>query len=274
MIEPVVAMEGLASPMEINFPFRVHNVTPANVWITAQLVAPPAGWANWGEQQMGAALASGASDYCLYSTPTRIKPVTNTEENVTLRITYYSDAYITEINHEDVAYSFTYVDFDDVGYNVVDEDTFELDVEGWIAKQWILGGTISRSTSYSRTGTASLKAINASESAQMASAKEFTIANLTRAFFRAWVYVYTTVVADKFFLWLITDASNLSAKRVIPIPLSVAPRGGSEIMQQWLCIGGKLPVNGTYEVQLLGNTEYKASGSIYVYMDDVKVVES
>ena len=273
MIEPVVAMEGLASPMEINFPFKVHNVTPANVWITAQLVAPPAGWANWGEQQMGAALASGASDYCLYSTPTRTKPVTNTEENVTLRITYYSDAYITEINHEDVAYSFTYVDFDDVGYNVVDTDTFEVDVEGWASRRWISGTLLSRSTTYSRTGVASLKALVVGANAYSSAHKAFTIANLTRAFFRAWVYVDATVVTDKLYLWLVTDTENLSGKRVVPLPLSGAPRGGSEIMKQWICIGGKLPVNGSYDVELVGRAEF-VSASRSIYVDDVKVVES
>jgi len=268
----VIPMEGLAAPMPIQFPFKAVNRTAATVYVGVQLVTPPAGWANYAEQQCGTLLV-GIEDYFLFSTPTRTKPATNTTENVTLRVTYYSDAYITEINHDDIVYTFTYVDFDDVGYNVVDEDTFEVDLEGWTKVDEATGVSVSsltRSTTLSRTGVASMRHSGLSARYFTYATKSFTIANLTRAFIRVWVY-FDMATNDELVLEIITDALNVSQRRVLPISMDAVPKCGSEICKQWICFAAKLPVNGTYEVRLRGRGEY---GAMYIYYDDIKVVES
>jgi len=266
----VIPMEGLAAPMPIQFPFKAVNRTAAQVYVGVQLVAPPAGWASYAEQQCGT-LAAKTEDYFLFSTPTRTKPATNTTENVTLRVTYYSDAYITEINHDDITYTFTYVDFDDAGYNVVDEDTFEVDLEGWEAVDDEAGaGALARSTTLSRTGVASMKHSSIDTREFVYIKKSFTIANLTRAFIRIWAY-FDMDSTDELVLEIITDALNVSQRRVLPISMDAVPKCGSEICKQWICFAAKLPVNGTYEVRLRARGEY---GTIVIYYDDIKVVES
>jgi len=263
-------MEGLAAPMPIQFPFKAVNRTAATVYVSAQLVAPPAGWANYAEQQCGTLLV-GIDDFFLFSTATRTKPATNTTENVTLRVTYYSDAYITEINHDDITYTFTYVDFDDAGYNVVDLDTFETDLEGWTLVNEVTTITsLARATTVSRTGVASMRHLFGASKLYGYATKSFTIANLTRAFIRVWAY-FDMATTDEFVLEIITDALNASQKRVLPISMDAAPKCGSEICKQWICFAAKLPVNGTYEVRLRGRNE---AGSMYIYYDDIKVVES
>ena len=267
----VIPMEGLAAPMPIQFPFKAVNRTAATVYVGVQLIAPPAGWANFAEQQCGT-LLTGIEDYFLFSTPTRTKPATNTTENVTLRVTYYSDAYITEINHDDIVFTFTYVDFDDAGYNVVDLDTFEVDLEGWEEVEDEAGaGALIRSTTLSRTGVASMRHAGIGVQEFVYIKKSFTIANLTRAFIRIWVY-FDMDATEELVLELITDALNISQRRVLPISMDAVPKCGSEICKQWICFAAKLPVNGTYEVRLRQRGE---SGSPYAtYYDDIKVVES
>lgn len=268
----VIPMEGLAAPMPIQFPFKAVNRTAATVYVSAQLVAPPAGWANYAEQQCGTLLV-GIDDFFLFSTATRTKPATNTTENVTLRVTYYSDAYITEINHDDITYTFTYVDFDDAGYNVVDLDTFETDLEGWTDVDEATGtgyNTLRRSTTLSRTGVASMTHGDFGVNQYSYAKKSFTIANLTRAFIRIWAY-FDMATTDELVLEIITDALSVSQKRVLPISMDATPKCGSEICKQWICFAAKLPVNGTYEVRLRGRCE---SGNMDIYYDDIKVVES
>jgi len=266
----VIAMEGLAAPMPIQFPFKAVNRTAATVYVSAQLVTPPVGWADYAEQQCGTLLV-GIEDYFLFSTPTRTKPATNTTENVTLRVTYYSDAYITEINHDDITYTFTYVDFDDVGYNVVDLDTFEVDLEGWTAVNEAGAIALARSTTISRTGVASMKQYSVGANEFGYATKSFTIANLTRAFIRFWVY-FDQDTTEEQVLEIITDALNLSQRRVLPISMDAVPKCGSEICKQWICFAAKLPVNGTYEVRLRARGDI--GSPLATYFDDIKVVES
>jgi len=267
-------MEGLATPMPIKFPFKAVNRTAATVYVGVQLVTPPAGWANYAEQQCGT-LGVGSEDYFLFSTPTRTKPVTNTTENVTLRVTYYTDAYITEINHDDITYTFTYVDFDDAGYNVVDEDTFEVNLEGWSASpQAMFTGSplLVRSTVRSRTGVASMLLYSINDKGEIGYAKKsFTIGAVTRAFIRIWMW-FDMDSSEELIFEIITDPYNVSQKRVLPIGMDASPKCGSEICKQWICVAAKLPVNGTYEVRLRQRTEYASPAGIN--FDDIKVVES
>ena len=266
----VIPMEGLAAPMPIQFPFKAVNRTAATVYVGVQLITPPAGWANYAEQQCGTLLVT-IEDYFLFSTATRTKPATNTTENVTLRVTYYSDAYLTEINHDDITYTFTYVDFDDVGYNVVDLDTFEVDLEGWEKVEETGSTDLARRTTHSRTGVASMKQYSVGTREFAYATKSFTIANLTRAFVRIWVY-FDQDATEEQVLELIIDALNVSQKRVLPISMDYLPKCGSEICRQWICFAAKLPVNGTYEVRLRARGELGTP--LGTYFDDIKVVES
>jgi len=266
----VIPMEELADPMPMYFSFKAANVTGATVYVGAKLVTPPEGWAGDSEQQCGT-LAANTEDYFLFNTPTRTKPVTNTTESVTLRVTYYSDAYTTEINHDDIIYTFTYVNFNDGSYNVVDEDTFEVDLEGWTNVDEAGSASLARSTTRSRTGVASMRHYNISTGEVAYAKKSFTIANLTRAFIRIWAWFYMATT-DELVLEVITDAKNVSQKRVVPVPMDATPKCGTEVAQQWVCIAAKLPVNGTYEVRLRARCDYASSKEIYY--DDIKVVES
>jgi len=269
--DAVIPMEDLPDPMPMYFPFKAANVTGATVYVGVQLITPPAGWATYSEQQCGT-LTTGTEDYFLFNTPTRAKPVTNTTESVTLRVTYYNDAYITEINHDDIVYTFTYVNFNDGSYNVVDEDTFEVDLEGWANVNEAGTTSLARSTTRSRTGVASMKHSGISTGEVAYAKKSFTIANLTRAFIRIWAW-FLMETTDELVLEIITDAKNVSQKRVVPVPMDATPKCGTEVAQQWVCIAAKLPVNGTYEVRLRARCDY-ASAAREIYYDDIKVVES
>jgi len=267
-------MEGLADPMRIDFTFKAVNATANPIWVGAQLVSPPAGWANYGEMHMGS-LAIGEDDYFLYDTPTRTKPATGTTEAVTLRITYYSDAgYSTELNHEDIAYTYTYVDFNDTGtYNVVDDDTFETDLEGWTKTDEVGNTSLARDTTKARTGVASMKHSGFDGGDISYLSKSFTISNVTSAFIRIWFNLYLTSTIREYVLELITDAGAASVKRTLPIAMDGTPKGGTEIADQWLCVAAKIPTNGTYEVRLRTSCEIGTSSDKINY-DDIRVIET
>lgn len=129
MVEMVVAMESLADPMPIDFAFKCTNTDDIVLYVKSELISPPAGWTGSAEQH--GSLGVGVDDYFLNDNYTRSKPANLTEETVTFRISYYSDAgYTILVSSEDVSYTITYVDFDDAGFTVVDDDTFEVDLEG------------------------------------------------------------------------------------------------------------------------------------------------
>jgi len=272
----VVPMEDLPDPMSINFLYKATNVSGASVYVSAQLVTPPAGWADYAERQCGA-LAVGEDDYFIFATPTRTKPATNTTEVVTLRVTYYSDAgYSVELNHEDIAYTYTYVDFDDVSYTVVDEDTFEVNLEDWTLVNEVGGPNLARDTAKARTGIASMKHYTLDAGDVSYATKSFTIGAVTRAFFRVWVNFVLEAdlgVYPELIMELITDAGEVDTKRTLPIAMDLVPKCGSEICDQWLCIAAKLPVNDTYEVRLRTSVEEERVPAI-IYYDDIKVVQS
>ena len=267
----VVPMEDLPDPMSINFLYKATNVSGASVYVSAQLITPPAGWADYAERQCGE-LIVGEDDYFIFATPTRTKPATGTTEVVTLRVTYYSDAgYSVELNHEDIAYTYTYVDFTDlVTYNVVDDDTFEVDLEDWTKVSELDLIYLTRSTTIARTGVASMK-LNVPDDALGYATKSFIISNITAAFIRIWLNYATYGTLQESILEIITDAGEVVTKRTLPIAMDIAPKCGSEIIDQWLCVAAKLPVNGTYEVRLRVLPEYR---DVNYYFDDIRVIET
>jgi len=267
--------------MSINFLYKATNVSGASVYVSAQLITPPAGWADYAERQCGA-LAVGVDDYFIFATPTRTKPATNTTEVVTLRVTYYSDAgYSVELNHEDIAYTYTYVDFDDVSYTVVDEDTFEADLEGWTKVDEVGSTNLTRDTAKARTGIASMNQSGFAVGEVTYAKKSFVIGAVTRSFIRVWINfeMQGTDTIPELITEIITDAGGLVLTRTLPIAMDLSPRCGSEIAIQWLCVAAKIPVNGTYEVRLRTLIEEvgKTGASTYnpeVNYDDIKVVQS
>ena len=270
----VVPMEDLPDPMSINFMYKATNVSGAPVYVSAQLVTPPAGWADYAERQCGV-LAVGEDDYFLFATPTRTKPATGTTEVVTLRVTYYSDAgYSVELNHEDIAYTYTYVDFTDlVTYNVVDDDDFEIDLEGWTKVDEVGTTTLLRDSTKARTGIASMKHDSFTDGEIGYATKSFTIGNITSAFIRIWLNAYIAVGTHEYIIELITDAGELVTKRTLPLAMDGSPKCGSEITDQWLCVAAKIPVNGTYEVRLRILCE-DGSTSDDINYDDIRVIET
>jgi len=273
----VVPMESLPDPMSINFLYKATNVSGASVYVSAQLITPPAGWADYAERQCGE-LGVGVDDYFLFATPTRTKPATGTTEVVTLRVTYYSDAgYSVELNHEDIAYTYTYVDFDDaVTYNVVDEDTFEVDLEGWTGVVEVGTPNLVRDTAKARTGIGSMKHGNFETASVGYATKSFIISNIASAFIRVWLLIDMYYLTYEHIVELITDAGGIVEKRTLPIAMDGTPKCGTEIVDQWLCVAAKIPVNGTYEVRLRGLCEvaHPTSDYLQVYYDDIKVIET
>ncbi len=269
--EIVIPMEGLPDPLPVNFPFKAVNVGASTIYIGVELVTPPAGWANYSELQCGT-LAAGTDNYFLFDTPTRTKPATDTVETVTLRVNFYSDAYITLINQDVIAFQITYIDFDGGGYNLVEEDGFEIDTDGWTVTNEVGGGGFLRSANRSRTGVASGRYHSNDEDVAYIT-KSFAIGAVTKAYIRVWMQFarYSTQVPE-FVLEFITDAGDVVKKRLIPIATDKSPQGGSEIFDQWLVIASELPVNGTYEVRLRMVCEYCGSVT-YIYYDSIKVIE-
>jgi len=269
----VVPMEDLPDPMSITFLYKATNVSGATVYVGVQLITPPAGWANFAEVHCGG-LGVGTDNYFLFNTPTRTKPVTGTTEVVTLRVTYYSDSgYSVELNHEDIAYTYTYVDFNDlVTYNVVDEDTFEVDLEGWSRVEEVGDWYLVRDTSIARTGLASMQLRSTDLPAIGYARKDFVISNIAAAFIRIWLYYDYKSATQEGILELITDAGEVVTKRTLPLAIDGSPQCGSEICSQWLCVAAKIPVNGSYQVRLRMLPE--AYDFHYCYFDDIKVIET
>jgi len=269
----VVPMEDLPDPMSINFLFKATNVSGATVYVGVELLTPPAGWANYAEVHCGS-LGVGIDDYFLFNQPTRTKPVTGTTEAVTLRVTYYSDSgYSVEINHEDIAYTYTYVDFSDlVTYNVVDDDTFEADLEGWTKTDEVGATTLERDTGKAKSGVASMKHSGFADGEVGYAKKSFVISNVGSAFIRIWLNFHAYSDDHEWIIELITDAGELVTKRTLPIAMDGTPKCGSEICDQWVCVGAKIPVNGSYEVRLRALDEVGTSD--YINYDDIRVIET
>lgn len=269
-IEMVVPMENLADPLPIDFTFKCTNTDDIIIYVKCELVTPPAGW-NGVAQQLGS-LGVGVDDYFLCDNYTRDRPANLTEETLDFKISYYSDVgYSVLITSETLEYEITYVDFNDAGFNVVDDDTFEVDMEGW-SKTDETGATgLARSTSISRTGVAGLMYYDLHSNDVTYAKKSFTIGDVTRAFIRIWHY-HDGEGADEWILEIITDAGEIVQKRTLSLAMDAAPVGGAEIMKQWICSGLKLPVNGTYEVRL--RLLIESGIAEMVIFDDIRVVES
>lgn len=269
--EMVVAMEDLADLMPIRFAFKATNLDVITIYVQSDLFTPPAGWAGAAENH--GSLAVGVDDYFLNDNCTRTKPANLTEETVTLRIRYYSDAgYSVLIKTETVDITITYIDFNDAGWTVVDTDTFEVDLESWAKTDVVGATTLARSTAKSRSGVASMRHIDWQTGDVAYASKNFTIGNVTRAFIRVWFQVVFGEASSEAVLELITDAGGAS-ERTATVAMDKTPLGGASIDSVWLCVGLKLPVNGIKAVRLKASCE-QSTAMTQIFYDDIKVVQS
>ncbi len=275
MVEMVIPMEDLNDPMPIRFTFKVSNLDDAAIWVKSGITGAPAGW-NLGADEQHGTLGIGIDDYFLNDNNTRDKPADGSSDSITLRITYYSDAgYSSAISFEEITYDITYVDFTDVRYAVVDDDTFETGVEGWALTNTIGTTTMARSVALSRTGVASLKHGALTLATVSYLSKSFTISGggVAEAYIRFWINFFSSSTPEVI-LEIITDAGEVSNIRTLPIAMDYAPKGGTEMISQWLCIGAELPVNGTFQVRLRAKVEVSfAEVPPGIFYDDIRVVE-
>ena len=271
-IEMVVPMENLADPIPIDFTFKCTNTDDIPIYVQSELVTPPAGWNGVAEQH--GSLGVGVDDYFLNDNYTRDRPANLTEETVNYKISYFSDAgYSVLITSETLEYTITYVDFDDVVFTVVDDDTFEIDVEGWARTDEVGTLSLARDTALSRTGIASLKLGSLNTGDVGYAYKSFTIGNVTGAFIRIWHYQDNVgQPALEWIFEIITDAGAVVLTRTLRLAMDGNPIGGTEIMQQWICSGLKLPVNGTFQVRLRVRVE-NGMGIQAINFDDIRVVQ-
>ena len=274
MVEMVIPMEDLDDPMPIRFTFKVTNIDDITIYVKSEITGAPANW-NIGADEQHGALGVGVDNYFLNDNNTRDKPADGASDTINLRITYYSDAgYTVPLTFEDITYDITYVDFTDVRYAVVDDDTFEVGVEGWAWTDEVDLGSATRSTVQSRTGVASLL-LKTNPSGVGYAAKDFTISGggVAEAYIRIWLWI-NVVTEQELIIEIITDSGDVSNIRTLPIAMDSAPQGGAEMFQQWIVIGAELPVNAVYTVKVRLRGELGA-GIVdqYVYLDDIRVVE-
>lgn len=259
--------------MPIALPFRLTNIMGSDMTVLATVSGLSIAPSNL---DLGTIPAGTTRDIFLDDRMFKSsKPATNTEETITLTLNYYIAG--RWINTSYVYFTFVYVNFNDASYAVVDEDTFETDLEGWTKTDVVGTTTLARDNTecIRTTGQWSMKhsGIDAGDESYLT--KNFTIGAVDRAFFRACVWGFFDISSAQFLLELITDAGVVTEKRVVPIPLtSDNPHGhqiGSTKEGSWAYIGAKLPVDGTYEVRLKATG---ITGTVDLYYDDIKVVQS
>ena len=274
MVEMVIPMENLDDPMPIRFTFKVSNIDDIPIYVKSEIQGAPANW-NLGGAELHGALAVGEDDYFLNDNNTRDKPADGASDAITLRVTYYSDVgYSVVLTFEDITYNITYVDFTDVRYNVVDDDTFEINLEGWTKVEEVGIIVLDRSTLQSRTGVASMRMWSLDPGDVAYATKDFTIAGggVAEAYIRIWVTFVLDDNTEELIFELITDAGG-GSERVLPIAMDYNPKGGATMEDQWLCIGAELPVNGVYEVRLRIKCELMHTVNTRIFIDDIRVVE-
>jgi len=272
-VEIVVPMESLDAYMYVPFTFKAKNVFNVPISVYADF-SDLSGWNAPKELYLGE-LAVGATRYFLYDIPIRKgKPATDTEESGSLTIRFYASPggvpQPREINKESISYKFTYIDFDSGTYALVDEDTFEVDLEGWAkVDEGAAATTLDRSQTQRRNGLWSMRhsAIDNGETAYLK--KSFTIGAVSKAFIRVPVF-FEVEGTEKVVLELITDAGAVSKKRTVEYAMSGLPYGGSLITGMWLYLGAEIPVDGTYEVRLRATCE--SGAALEIFYDDIKVV--
>ena len=128
--DPDICMDykALADPFETRIPIAITNTETYELWFIVELVSPPAGYTEY-SKQLGS-VGSGASVYKFFKFK-RARPASKVTDDLTLRITAYTDAgYTTEYGYKDYAVKYYLFDRDDL--TLVDADNFDDGtVQGW-----------------------------------------------------------------------------------------------------------------------------------------------
>jgi len=276
-VEIVVPIETLDAYANIPFTFKAKNVFNVPIDVYAQSLSEgagsPSGW-NAPKHKHFGSLGVGAENYFLYDFSQRSSlPATDTVEYLLFRIRYLGSPggvpQPREISKDDVRYTNTYIDFDDGSYVLVDEDTFETDLDGWAKVDEVGATVLDRSQVQRRNGSWSMRhsAIDNTDVAYLT--KSFVIGAVSKAYIRVPVFFEVTD-QEKVTFEIITDAGDVVKKRTQGHAIAASPVEGSKITGMWLYLGAELPVDGTYEVRLRATCE--SGAALEIFYDDIKVI--
>lgn len=257
--EWVMDYNGLADPFAVKQQIGITNTYSALLWFRAELVAPGGNYANF-SVDLGT-VDAGLSDYKAF-TFDRVRPGAKVTDNLTLRLTAYTDAYITPLCNDDLAVSF-YL-FDHTALNLVDHDTFDTegDFEGWTAYGTGTAGRygISQATDYYINAPYSIQGSGttiAPSGYVYGMTKTFAIGAVSEAFL---VYHYHKINDTG------VKLAEINGVSIIPTPILLEYGTG-----KWFRFALKIPVNQNVEVKL---GMYASSGNTNQRFDEIWVVTS
>lgn len=155
-------IEGLPNPLTLSIPIGITNTTDVALYVQANLVAPPVGYAAYTDQF--GVIAANSSDIFIWTIDRTTPALVGGElsENITARIEFYTDAgYLALYNQQTLNITIEWFDKGDVNWTQVDVDTFDGGTrEGWVASTGIIdvsfgggnaGGTLLNSTHFLST---------------------------------------------------------------------------------------------------------------------------
>jgi len=281
-VEVIVPIDTLDTYPTIPFTFKARNIFGIPITVSGT----PVKWDGdsnilyWNSPRPGsvsAELGVGEEKYFLHDRMRRRinYPIANEDVNsIMLRVAYSASPggvpVPRTINYDNTKFRFTFIDFDDGSYVLVDLDTFEVDLEGWAKVDEVGATVLDRSTVQHRNGTHSMRHSGIDNTDVAYLTKNFVIGAVSRAFIRVPVF-FEVVDDEKVILELITDAGDVSKKRTVNYAMTGEPIStGSIITGTWLYLGTEIPVDGTYEVRLRATCE--SGAALEIFYDDIKVV--
>lgn len=244
-IDPGFDIDGLPDPFIVYFPVLVHNGHTATIYVGAVLVSPPAGWTD-SEDQLGS-VAIGANLYAEKDNATRDTPTAGTNETVTLRTNYYSDAaYSALIGYDE--WEFT-IYWESVAAGTVDDtDDFETNLEGWTKTDEVGTTILGRSSvrSYSKTYSMYHYGIGDLEIGYVS--KTVKIGAGSRA------YIFGYLQAEY------TGSSGISLEIITPVETIFVPLCSPN---RWSRFGARLNPGASNEVRLRAKGRHLTADSIW-----------
>jgi len=260
LTEWVMDYNGLSNPFEFTAQLGITNTYKDTIYLKAELITPPAGYSEY-SKELGS-LATGISAYRAFAFK-RAHPGAKVTDNLTLRVTAYTDAgYSVELCHDELAVPF-YL-FDHNSLDLIDHDTFDTpgDLEGWAGQ-----------SAYCRTKQEPDFWISAPYSLGAVTYGAFAYANC--------YYVTKTFaiedVAEAFFVYHYYKTTNTGVSHVLINDVPVIP---STVLIEyatgaWYRICLKMPVNQNVVVKLGAlRTDTGEGFTIYQRFDEIWCVTS
>ena len=182
--DPAFDIDGLPDPYDTFFPVLIHNGHTARIYVGAVLSSPPAGWTD-SEDQLGY-VNVGYSAFFEKDNATRAVMGVPTNETVTLRCNYYSDAgYSVLIGYDDLAIT---IYWESVTAGTIDDtDDFELTLEGWAKTDEVGSTSVLRSSTRVYSGIFSMEHRGIDDGDVAYLSKTVVIGAGTRAYVFGWV---------------------------------------------------------------------------------------